>query len=271
MKSLLLHVGDDTEFESRLQAGLDLARFLGGHLECLQTRRVPAFLGGDMGSYGGSATMVMHLIEEEAKQGEAARKRMSERLVGEQASFSMTEAMGEPARTLVDRSLLNDVIVMSQAGPKSPELATLLAEVVTRANTPVLAVPHDAKRLELEKPMLVAWKPTAEAAHAVKAAVPLLQRATRVDILTIDATGPGDFPPTAVASYLSRHGIKAELHARTAGDQSTSDILMAAARELGSGLLVMGGYGRGRAMEFLMGGVTRRLLASSPLPLLMAH
>ena len=271
MKSILLHVGDDAEFEGRLQAALDVARFTGGHLECLQTRRVPAFLGGDSGTYGGGATMVMHLIEEEAKHGEAERKRIGARLAGEQVNYSFSESMGDPARTLVDRSLLNDVIVMSQAGPKSPEAGRTLAEVVTRANTPVLAIPHDAQRLEVEKPMLVAWKPTPEAAHAVKAAVPLLQRATRVEVLAIDPLGVGDFPATAVAAYLSRHGIKAELHERASGDHSTSDVLMATARELGAGLVVMGGYGRGRAMEFLMGGVTRRFLASSPLALLMAH
>jgi len=271
MKSILLHVGDDAEFEGRLQAGLDLARFTSGHLECLQTRRVPAFLGSDMGAYGGSATMVMQLIEEEAKIGAAERTRIGARLAGEQVSFSWAEAMGEPARTLSDRALLNDVIVMSQAGPDAPELGRTLSEVVTHANTPVLAVPHGAKRLELEKPMLVAWKPTPEAAHTVKAAVPLLRLATRVDIITIDPTGVGDFPPTAVASYLSRHGIKADLHERTSAEGSTSETLLHAARELGTGLLVMGGYGRSRAMEFLMGGVTRRLLASSPMALLMAH
>ncbi len=215
--------------------------------------------------------MIMHLIEEEAKQGEAERQRISARLAGEQVNFSWSEAMGEPARTLVDRSLLNDVIVLSQAGPKSAEAGKTLAEVVTRASTPVLAMPHEAQRLEVEKPMLVAWKATPEAAHAVKAAVPLLQRATRVDVVTIDPSGSGDFPPMAVASYLSRHGIKAEMHERSGGDQSTSDVLLGVARELGSGVLVMGGYGRGRAMEFLLGGVTRRLLASSPLALLMAH
>lgn len=271
MKSILLHVGDDAHFESRLQGALDLARFTGGHLECLQTRRVPAFLGADAAGFAGSAAMVVQLIEDETKVAEAERERLAARLKGEGVPFSFAESMGDPSQTLVDRSLLADTIVMTLAGSEARELSHVLSAVVTHADAPVLAVPHGTERLALEKPMLVAWKPTAEAAHAVKRSVPLLQKASRVDIVTIDPPGSGDFPPLAVASYLSRHGIKADLHERTAGGGSTSDTLLATARELGSGLVVMGGYGRSRAMEFLLGGVTRRLLGVSDIALLMAH
>jgi nucleotide-binding universal stress UspA family protein len=166
--------------------------------------------------------------------------------------------MGDPAQTLVDRSLLSDVIVMSLVGSKSRELANALSAVVTHADAPVLAMPAGASRLQLEKPIMVAWKPTKEAAQAVKRATGLLQQAGRVDVVTIDPAGAGDFPPTAVASYLARHGVKAELHERTSKGQSASDTLM-------------GGYGRSRAMEYLMGGVTRRLLGASDIALLMAH
>ena len=271
MKSILLHVGDDPHFESRLQGALDLVRFLDGHLECLQTRRVPAFLGADQSGFAGGAAMVVQLVEDEAKRAEDERQKLGARLKGEGVSYSFVETMGDPSQTLVDRSLLSDAIVMTMAGANDRELAHALAAVVTHADAPVLAVPHGASRLQLENPVLVAWKPTKEAAHAVKRSVPLLAKAARVDIVTIDPPGEGDFPPLAVAAYLSRHGIKAELHERTAAGGSTSDTLLATARELGSGLVVMGGYGRSRAMEFLLGGVTRRLLGNRDVALMMAH
>jgi nucleotide-binding universal stress UspA family protein len=271
MKSILLHLGTDPHFESRLQGALDLARFTGGHLECLQTRRVPAFIGGDVAGFAGSAAMVVQLMEDEARVSDAERAAVARRLDGEGVPYSFVESMGDPSQTLVDRSLLADAIVMSLVGTDSRELSHALSAVVTHADAPVLAMPTGASRLQTEKPILVAWKPTKEAAHAVKRATGLLQRAARVDVVTIDPPGTGDFPPTAVASYLARHGVKAELHERQAHGQSTSDTLLATARELGAGLIVMGGYGRSRAMEFLMGGVTRRLLGASDIALLMAH
>jgi nucleotide-binding universal stress UspA family protein len=273
MKSILLHVAEDDAFESRLQAALDLARFSGGHVECLQSRRTPAFIGADAIGMTGSAAMVVQMMEEEDRIAAAVRERLEPRIGREGVPFSWAESLGDPAQTLVDRSLLADVVVMSLPGETRHDGAPALGSVVTRADSPVLAVPAKHPRLELEKPILVAWKPTSEAASAVKAALPLLAGASRVDVLTIDPPGHGDFPPTAVASYLSRHGIKAELHERSSGSRSTSDTLAATAHELGAGLVVMGGYGRSRAMEFLLGGVTRRLLSAavSPLPLLMAH
>jgi nucleotide-binding universal stress UspA family protein len=271
MKSILLHVGEDSHFESRLQAALDLARFTDGHLECLQTRRVPAFLGADAAGFAGSAAMVVQLVEDEARQAEAERRKLDARLQNEGVAFSFAEAMGDPTQTLVDRSLLADVIVLTQGATNERELAHILSAVVTRADAPVLAVPHGASRLALEKPILVAWKATAEAAHAVKRSVTLLQKASQVDIVTIDPPGSGDFPPTAVAAYLARHGVKADLHERSAGSGSTADMILATASELGSGIVVMGGYGRSRAMEYLLGGVTRRLLHASDVTLLMAH
>jgi nucleotide-binding universal stress UspA family protein len=271
MKSILLHVGEDAHFESRLQAALDLARLMNGHLECLQTRRIPPFLGNDTGGFAGGAAMIAGLMADDAQQALAERTALSARLDGEGVPYDWSEAMGEASQTLVDRSLLSDCIVMSLPDGKATDMARLLSEVVTKADAPVLAVPAGLVRLPLEKPILLAWKPVPEAAHAVKRAIPLLERASRVDILTIDPTGTGDLPPLKLAAYLSRHGIKAELHERHSGGSQTADVLQKTAQELDSGLIVMGGYGRSRAMEFLLGGVTRHLLGTSEISLLMAH
>ncbi len=272
MKSILIPVGADPQAETRLQAGLDLARFTGGTIDLLQSRRVPAFLGGDAPGFTGSATMIAQLLEEDEKAANEERRRMSERMAAEGVPFHFAQAMGDPATTIVEHSLLADAIVMNLAGEHgSREAVRTLGSVVTRADAPVLAVPAGTSRLALEKPALVAWKPTTEAANAVRRAVPLLQRMSHVHVLTIDPPGMGDFPPLTVASYLSRHGIHAEMHERHRGERSTSDTLLAAAAELGAGLVVMGAYGRSRAMEFLLGGVTRRLLAVANVPLLMAN
>lgn len=271
MKSILLHVADDPQFEGRLQGALDLARLMGGHLDCLQTRRIPAFYGAETAGFSGSATMVMQLMDMEEKTAAQNRERVTGRLSHEDVPWSWFDTMGDPAYMLVERSLLSDVIVLSQPESGRDDAARTLSHVVTRAETAVLVMPTTAKSLALDKPVLIAWKPTTEAANAVRAAVPLLKTASRVDVLTIDAPDEADLPPLDVAEYLSRHGIRSEVHTRSSGDRSTADTLQAAAGELGSGIIVMGGYGRSRAMEFLLGGVTRRFLQSTAFPLLMAH
>ena len=78
-------------------------------------------------------------------------------------------------------------------------------------------------------------------------------------------------PPTDALRYLSRHGLKAELH-ELAKDGSVEQTLAREAGRLGAQLLVLGAYGHSRVREFLFGGVTRYFLeeASAP-PLLLAH
>ena len=43
------------------------------------------------------------------------------------------------------------------------------------------------------------------------------------------------------------------------------------AAETGADLIVMGGYGHSRLREFVMGGVTRTMLATMTVPVLMSH
>lgn len=271
MKSILLHADEDRFFESRLQAALDLARYTGGHLQCLQTRRIPGFIGADAAGFIGSASMIVQLMEDEEKAAAQAREKLQKRLEQEDVPFNFIEAMGEPRQTLVDYSPLTDAVVMTRPPEKERNLLQALSAVVVNADAPVLAIPHDIKRLELEKPIMVAWKSTMESAHALQGAMPLLKKASHVDIVVVDPGSNDRFPATAAATYLSRHGIKSAIHERHRGSDSTSDTLLHLAQGLGSGLIVMGGYGRSRAMEFLLGGVTRRMLSVCHLPLLLAH
>jgi nucleotide-binding universal stress UspA family protein len=270
MKSILLHVAEDPGFEGRMQAALDVARAFNGHLHLLQARRIPAYFGADAAGFGAGAALVAELMEQEAKIGAAARARIEGELGREDVGWSFAEAMGEPADSLIAASTLNDLVVMSLTKAGDAPQASV-AEVVIRADTPVLAIPPGWSGLDIGKPALVAWKPSAESAKALKAAVPFLLKASSVSILVVDPHDGGDLPPLDAAAYLSRVGVKAEVVTRQSAGQGVSAAINAAARELQAGLVVMGAYSRSRTIQFLLGGVTRDFLDGSPVPLLMSH
>ena len=117
---------------------------------------------------------------------------------------------------------------------------------------------------------LVAWNGSAEAANALRLALPLLLHAAFVHIIEVNGDA-ATLPSTEAATYLSRHGIKAELHEWPAKGRSVSDALLNAMSELDGCHLVMGAYGHSRLREFTLGGVTRELILSSSVPLLLAH
>ena len=149
-----------------------------------------------------------------------------------------------------------------------------VANILVGCGRPLLLVPNAAVK-SVGKIVAIAWKETAEAARAVTAAMPLLQRADHVLVLTADEARAD---PAAniraaerLAQALARHGINSEARRVPAGGEHASRALVGSAAEQGADLLVMGAYSHSRTRELVFGGFTRELLLSCDLPLLMLH
>lgn len=121
--------------------------------------------------------------------------------------------------------------------------------------------------------ILIAWKEGREAARAVHDAMPLLRRAQTVHLWHDRGEGKQGKPAdlTGIVRYLAHHGIvNLEVReAETRGDVGLS--ILEAAREMSADLIVMGGYGHARAIEWTFGGATRTLIAKSPIAVFFSH
>ncbi|WP_164156320.1 universal stress protein [Sandarakinorhabdus rubra] len=268
MKNILLHIHDDEEQGARLAVASDLARQTGGHLSCLQVTPVEAF-GGD--PYGGLFGMAA-LIDTIHDSGKALRLDIERRLAGEGVPWDWRCFDGHVVETLIEQALLADVVVLSQPGAarRGRPPAAIVGDIVLYARCPVLMVPQGHRSCDLDGPALVAWNGSVEAAHALRLVLPLLRRAQRVHLVEVsdDAIGA---PASEAALWLSRHGIVADVHDWPAKGRRISVALLHAAAELGVTYMVMGAYGHSRLRETVLGGVTRELIATAGVPLLMAH
>ncbi|MAG42399.1 MAG: hypothetical protein CL951_11045 [Erythrobacteraceae bacterium] len=143
------------------------------------------------------------------------------------------------------------------------------------ADCPVLVLPENIERLELDQPALVAWDGSAEASHALRSAIPLLKRSKNVFLATVAVKkkkgGQFDFPPIAGAEYLSRHGIECDMVELQHEEMSVAQTMKIAAAARRCGLIVMGAYGRMRITERIFGGVTHDMLSNLSIPLLLRH
>ena len=119
---------------------------------------------------------------------------------------------------------------------------------------------------------IVAWDGGLVAARALAAAMPLLERARRVEVVTIaPSDAPVDeLPGFNITRHLARHGVPVELRQLAPADDVAAALLSHAA-ETGADYLVMGAYGHSRFRQFMLGGATRDMLRSMTLPVLMAH
>lgn len=271
MKSILLHIDHDAAMNARLQVALDIARATGGHLTCLQAISYEVFAPGDF--YGSAIAAAMPVIKENA---EKLREQIEAHLANEGVPWDWHFLYGIAQHRLIEHSPLADVVIVgpSDTGENGRGPSALVGDLVLRAPVPVLVVPEDTKSFDVGAPAMVAWNGSSEAAHALRAAVPLLAAARKVWLVSIaEEKGKArfDFPALEGAQYLSRHGVECEVVEVPRGEAGIADTLFSAAQLRDCGLMVMGAYGHSRLAEMLLGGVTRQMLTEPQMPILLAH
>ena len=133
-------------------------------------------------------------------------------------------------------------------------------------------VPKGGNSLSLDV-VGVAWDFSRPAARAVADALPILQRAKTVRVVTITQEKTIDTRRSSadLATHLARHGVEVVLEVEEAAGRTIGQALegYATARDLD--LLVMGAYGHSRMRDFILGGATKTIVANPPLPVLLSH
>jgi len=173
----------------------------------------------------------------------------------------------------------SDLVIVGQSDPdqSQPALRSGFPEyVVTNCGRPVLVVPYAGEFKQVGRRTLIAWDGSMEATRAVTAAIPLLKQAELVQVVVFDSKARpdahGEQPGADIALFLSRHGIRIDVSQQsTASDMDTGNALLSYASDFDADLLVMGCYGHSRFREVLLGGVTKTVLQSMTVPVLMAH
>jgi nucleotide-binding universal stress UspA family protein len=146
--------------------------------------------------------------------------------------------------------------------------------VIFDSGRPVLLLPEQPRRALSRSPerIAVAWDHSRPAARTIGDALPLLQRAKSVEVVTITGEKPIHAPSGArLAEHLARHGIEAAFEERPSGGKPIGEALETYALEQEIDLLVMGAYGHSRTREFVLGGATRSVLHRPAVWTLLSH
>ena len=144
------------------------------------------------------------------------------------------------------------------------------AQLAMASGGPVLITPQDDYAPPVGRRVLVAWNGGREAGRALRDAWPILETAEEVHVLVVSPKGEGG-PDGMLQRLLERHGVAANLIVDPSQDESAGDVLERQVAELGADMVVMGLYGRPRLQELILGGVSRQMTASLPVPILVSH
>jgi nucleotide-binding universal stress UspA family protein len=145
--------------------------------------------------------------------------------------------------------------------------------VLLSAGRPVLVVPDGVTGTPGRR-ILVAWKDSREARHAVQGALPFLKMAEHIVLAEVAEEvleRAAHEHLNDLAKYLLRHGIAVNAKAVLHPQGAISDQLRSVAKEENADLIVAGAYGHTRLGEWVFGGVTRGLLLSSDVCCLLCN
>ena len=266
----------DQDCAARTQSALRLAKALDCHLVGLAPTSLvdlPASIEA-AASMTEFAALVWDTLQKQAEQA-TQRFRDDCRAAGLE-SFEAVVDEADKAASIVHHAHCSDLTVLTQADPNAPghRLAQdLVEQVVLYSARPTLILPYAGRFDTIGSNAMVAWDDSRESARAVNDALPLLRRATRVQVVSwSDAEDAAALRPRldALRQWLMWHGVAAEMRVETSGI-AIGEAMLSRAADLGADLIVMGAYGHTRWAERWLGGATRGLLQAMTVPVLMSH
>ena len=283
IRRVLLPLTGTASGEAALTTALMVARQWDAHVTALHVRvdsRDVAPLAGE-GLSGAMIEEMMSATEKESSERSNAVRTMFDRFVaqhgvtvaephrGAGATANFASITGREEDLVAQLARLTDLTVVPH--PESGDdvsSSDALHAVLFDSGRPVLIAPQTPPA-SIGTRICIAWNGTAESAAAVQAAIPWMQRAEAVQLLTADEyhrRGPG---AEELQGYLALHGIQGEaVHFRSV-EKDVGRGLLAAAASFGADLLAMGAYSHSRLRQLILGGVTRHVLEKAALPVLM--
>ena len=277
-KTILVPIEQHDLMNSTLETALLLARKFDSYVEgfALRVELPTAFAVGDVGA------VPIPALEQDIAENEKQSRGLFENFMqahgvpraGDPKTLSSGWLGNAPEgdQFVGGQGRVFDVIVLGKPArdPKGPRMTTLEAALF-ESGRPVLIAPPSPQP-QMGTNVLIAWNCSTEQARATAFAMPILKRASRVIVLTVEggAAVPGP-SGEQLCRYLQLNGVPAKPLTVGLEGRLTGEAVLAHAKALGCDLLIKGAYTQSRLRQMIFGGTTRYIMSNAELPVLMAH
>jgi nucleotide-binding universal stress UspA family protein len=222
--------------------------------------------------------MMAQMVAESEKAARAAIERFdaAARRSLVSAEHCLLKALGVIAPEILSRLARRfDLSVLMQSEPGRVNNDDMIETSLFQSGRPVIVVPYTQKDgLKLDR-VVCCWDGCRAAARAFNDALPLLVKATKVELLIVlneKTTGDQrEIRGVEMAKHLARHDVNVQIETVPAADIDVTNAILSYVAENSGSLIVMGGYGHAKLREVILGGVTRDMLKSMTVPVFMSH
>ena len=173
---------------------------------------------------------------------------------------------------LASLSRVFDITVVGRpgVGRNEPRMTTLEAALF-ESGLPILMTPSVAPK-SIGTNILVHWNASTETARVIMDAMPILRRAERVTLLSVEGNMSVGPKPADMLGYLARHGIKGnEAYVKPATKGGAGAAILAEAHKVGADLILKGAYTQSRLKQMIFGGATQHILQAADIPVMLSH
>ena len=279
MKTILVPMENHDAMQSALETALLLGRRCNSYIEGFTLRwSINEVMVGDVMG-GVSLETYRDDIAEEAKKAKQIFETFMQKHgvprateTTESLSFGWLDDAAEGEGFIGSYGRVFDVIVMKRRDERSgPMHDRAIESGLFESGRPILLAPPSPPQ-QIATNVLIAWNCSTEQARAIALAMPLLQKADRITILTVIG-GTGVPGPSAeqLIRYLHRNGIIAKPMRVELDGRNTGEAILATAQSLGCDLLIKGAYTQSRLRQWIFGGATQHVLGNAALPVLLAN
>jgi nucleotide-binding universal stress UspA family protein len=186
-------------------------------------------------------------------------------------TVSYEEMAGHLPRALDRAARLCDLVVFPPIRETDdPEIQDGFIRTLTKLEQPVLLSAGMAAD-KIGKRVAVGWDGGVACAHALMAAMPYLETAEAIEILSVQNGSQQGRSVEDLAAYLALRELSCTQRIVVRGERSVAEALLETAADGGFDMLVAGGYGHSRLMETIFGGVTDHIVSHAKIPVFMMH
>lgn len=271
-KDILLHLSDDGRVEERARFAADLAAHFKANLTVVYTvtpllplasgmEYIPAeYYLQQADEARAAADRAKSVYDREVKRAGIA----TQWIASEQRALDILPPLGRSC----------DLVIAGQPHPESDldrGVGVPVGSLTLAMGRPVLVLPYTGHYPIIPRAAVVAWNGSREAARAAHDALPLLQAAKSVLVLSLNPSAEVTATGERLAANLGHHGVSARAKAVELGNIEEGEMLLSTLADESAELLVMGVYGHSRVREMILGGVSETILDSMTVPVLMSN
>ncbi len=274
-KKLFFPIGIGEELKERIHSALMISKFFQAHLDILKGESTPK----DFVKIGLGMKELNKIVENRDKEDEQRIERfivqeaknlgviLSDTIIENTPTTRIITSKGSMEKVLEQESKYCDVILV--ASPPYGKITEAFETSITKSGKPAIVFPRLMKNFSANN-IIIGWNNSTVASRAVSLAIPLLQNAKKVHIVTSKEYTKDEIYIKKLQEYLKSHNIKSTYDI-VETTMIPGEALLNEAQKGEFDMIVAGAFGHRGFRELMFGGTTEYILENTKIPIFISH